>query len=79
MGTESARVATALLWAIAFGIAVSVFVLSEQDSDSYAVSEICVGFPMSRRSFRLTNETTINPSSSYEEQKSQIINIVNKW
>ena len=74
---KSARIATVFLWAIACGIAVAVFVLSEQDSDTYSVSEICVGLPLSRRSFHFINETTINPSSSFENQKAQILNIIN--
>ena len=77
LGTKSARIAAILLWVIACGIAVTVFVLSEQDSDTYAVSEICVGLPISRRSFYMINETTINPSSSFENQKAQILNIAN--
>ena len=77
LGTKSARVAAILLWVIACGIAVTVFVLSEQDSDTYAVSEICVGLPISRRSLHMINETTINPSSSFENVEAQIVTIVN--
>ena len=72
LGAKSARIATALLWVIACGIAVAVFVLSEQDSDTYAVSEICVGLPISRKSFHMINKATITPSLSFENQKAQM-------
>ena len=58
LGTKSARIVVALIWTIAFSIAITVFILSQKDSDFYAVSEVCVGLPISRKSIHTTKETT---------------------
>ena len=63
LSVKSARIIVTLLWLVAFGIAITVFVLSKRDSDIYAVSEICVGLPISRSPFHKTYDTTIQLSS----------------
>ena len=51
LGSKSIRVIVTLLWIIAFSISIAVFVLSQEDQEDfhiYAVSEICVGLPISK-------------------------------
>ena len=47
-GSKSTRIIVTLLWMIALSISIAIFVLSKEDSDIYAASEICVGLPISR-------------------------------
>ena len=49
MGTISSRLVVAILWFIALALALTSFMLSGIDSDIYAVSEVCVGLPISRK------------------------------
>ena len=67
-GIKSARITVALLWMMALGVAITVFVLSQKDSDLYAVSEVCVGLPISRTPFHTVNDTIIHPSSTYSHK-----------
>ena len=48
LGSKSTRITVTLLWMIALSISITVFVLSKEDSEIYAVSEICVGLPITR-------------------------------
>ena len=75
-GIHSARLIVALLWLIAFGIAIAVFVLSQTDSDIYAVSEVCVGLPMSRRPFHLVHNTKIRFTSSIPQAQDTLSNVI---
>ena len=56
---KSARIIVTLLWMIAFSISIAVFVLSKVDSDIYAVSEVCVGLPISRVHIYSKEETSL--------------------
>ena len=49
MGTISSRLVIAVLWFMALALALASFMLSGIDSDIYAVSEVCVGLPISRK------------------------------
>ena len=73
---HSARLIVALLWLIAFGIAIAVFVLSQTDSDIYAVSEVCVGLPMSRRPFHLFHNTKKRFTSSIPQTQDTLSNVI---
>ena len=48
LGSKSTRIIVTLLWMIALSISIAVFILSQEDSEIYAVSEVCVGLPISR-------------------------------
>ena len=61
-GTKSIRLLVILSWLVALSISVCAFVLSKNDSDIYAVSEVCVGLPISRKPFHTSNETLLSPS-----------------
>ena len=76
-GIKSARIVVALLWTISFSIAFTVFVLSQKDSDLYAVSEVCVGLPISRISSHLINETAIIPLSTFYSYRVSVFNYIN--
>ena len=56
---KSTRIIVTLLWMIALSISIAVFVLSKEDSDIYAVSEVCVGLPISRVHIYSKEETSI--------------------
>ena len=58
-GTKSTCIIVAFLWLIAFGISITSYVLSEMDSDVYAVPEICVGLPFSRQPTYNTSKTSV--------------------
>ena len=75
LGTKSTRISAVILWLIAVGIGVSVFVLSQTDSDIYAVSEICVGLPISRSHTYEKNQTQLRPNSAFYYEYS----LVNKY
>ena len=72
---KSARIIVVLLWMMALSVAITIFVLSQKDSDLYAVSEVCIGLPISRTPFHMVNETTVRPSSTYSHTVS-ILNYV---
>ena len=76
LGVKSARIVVVLLWSIAFIIAITVFTLSQKDSDPYAVSEVCVGLPISRRSSHMINKTAITPSSTFYYHEVSVVNYV---
>ena len=63
---KSAAVVLSLLWLLAFSISITSFVLSGINSDAYAVSEICVGLPISRQLDYNTSKTSIQLSKSFE-------------
>ena len=46
---RSTKIVLTVLWFVAFGISITSYVLSGIESDFYAVSEICVGLPISRQ------------------------------
>ena len=77
-GIKFVRILVALLWAIACTTAITVFVLSQKDSDFYAVSEVCVGLPISRQSTHWINETIIMPDKRYDFYKVSVTNYVNR-
>ena len=58
INTKFACVLVALLWFIAVCISITSFVLSQDHLEIYAISEICVGLPISRRISYVTNETS---------------------
>ena len=62
LGSKSARIIVTLLWMIALSISIAVFVLSKEDSDIYAVSEVCVGLPISRVHIYSKEETYLDLS-----------------
>ena len=62
-GTKSVRLLVILSWLVALIISICSFVLSQNDSDIYAVSEVCVGLPISRKPMHALNETLRRPSS----------------
>ena len=48
LGSISTPIIVTVLWITALSISVVVFILSKEDSEIYAASEICVGLPISR-------------------------------
>ena len=57
------------LWLVAFVISITSLVLllvTEMHTDVYAVSEICVGLPLSRHLFYNTSEQSVQLSQSFE-------------
>ena len=70
--SKSVRLLVILSWFVALTISICSFVLSHNDSDIYAVSEVCVGLPISRKPLHTSNETSLRPSSwSVEETFSE--------
>ena len=65
LNKRSTKIVLIVLWLLAFGISITSFILSEMDSDVYAVSEICVGLPISRQHTYNRNETSIQLSQSF--------------
>ena len=68
LGSKSTRIIVTLLWMIALSISIAVFVLSKEDSDIYAISEICVGLPLSRVYIYSKEETHLKLSLLNNEQ-----------
>ena len=66
-GTKSTCIIVSFLWLVAFGISITSYVLSEMDSDVYAVPEICIGLPFSRQSTYNTSEISVQLSKSFNE------------
>ena len=62
-GSKSVCLLVILSWIVATSISICSFVLSQSDSDIYAVSEICVGLPISRKPLHTSNEASLRPSS----------------
>ena len=73
-GTKSVRLLVILSWLVALSISVCSFVLSQTDSDIYAVSEVCVGLPISRTPLHTSNDTLMRSSvwSSEETFSEQV-------
>ena len=61
-GSKSVRLLVIFSWLVASSITICSFVLSQNDSDIYAVSEVCVGLPISRKPLHTPNETLRRPS-----------------
>ena len=59
LGTISAKIIITSLWFVAFVISITSFLLSWKGSDVYAVSEICVGLPISRQNYFTANKTSV--------------------
>ena len=73
-GTKSVRLLVILSWLVALNISICSFVLSQNDSDIYAVSEVCVGLPISRKPLHTSNDTLMRSSvwSSEETFSEQV-------
>ena len=69
LSTKSTRIVVALLWFIAFGISISVYILAQTESDIYAVSEVCVGLPISRSYSYTENEIVSYPRSPFSKKE----------
>ena len=65
-GTNSTCIIVSFLWLVASGISITSFILSGMDSDVYAVSEICVGLPISRQYTYYRSETSVQVSKSFD-------------
>ena len=65
LGRNSTRVIVMILWLIAFIISITSFVLSGMDSNTYDISEICVGLPISRDYVYNTTETSVQLSKTF--------------
>ncbi|XP_072035553.1 uncharacterized protein [Amphiura filiformis] len=59
LSTKVARVLVALLWFVALGISIAISALPQGNLDFYAVSEICVGLPITRLHNHILNETEV--------------------
>ena len=68
-GTKSTCIIASFLWLVASGISITSFVLSGMDSDVYAVSEICVGLPISRQYTYNMSDTSVQLSTSFSDTK----------
>ena len=66
LSTKSSCMIISLLWCLAFGISITSFLLSEMDSDVYAVPEICVGLPLSRQHTYNKTEISAQVSRSFD-------------
>ena len=62
--TRCARILVGLMWIVALGISITSFVLSPGNPDVYAVSEICVGLPISRQKRYTIYQMSLQLSSS---------------
>ena len=81
--TKSVRIAVCLLWLVALSVSILVLILSQSDSEVYAISEICVGLPFSRRQLHTVEKstkylyfdslfTTIEQKYKYTDKGSQV-------
>ena len=66
-GTKSTCIIVSFLWLVASGISITSFVLTGMDSDVYAVSEICVGLPISRQYTYYRSETSVQLTKSFAD------------
>ena len=64
--TKSTCIIVSFLWLVASGISITSFVLTGMDSDVYAVSEICVGLPISRQYTYNISETSVQLTQTFE-------------
>ena len=67
LGMQSAVALIAFLWLIALSISITSLVLSETDSNIYAISDICVGLPISRFNLYTKTETSVQLSKSFKD------------
>ena len=66
LSLKQARVFLVTLWTIAFSFAIASVILSSDDSNIYAVSEVCVGLPLTRMEYY--NESTVVIETEYRRQ-----------
>ena len=65
--TRCARILVALMWIVALGISIASLFLSQGNADVYAVSEICVGLPISRQKRHTTDEMSLQVQPESKE------------
>ena len=66
----SAKTVIFLLWSFALGLSIASFVLPGMGSDIYAVSEICVGLPISRQQLFTSNKIVVRLSNLFNSTAS---------
>ena len=66
---RSIKIVVIVLWLLAFGISITSFVLSGMDDEVYAVSEICVGLPISRQLNYNISERSVQLSKSFSHRE----------
>ena len=71
LGSKSTRIIVLLLWMTAVSISITVFIFSQEDSEIYAVSEICVGLPISQAHIYSKNKYSLPYSSLHSENTVQ--------
>ena len=70
---KSVRVVLTLLWLLALTISITSFVLSGKDDGVYALSEICVGLPISRQYDHTSSKTDVHLSNIYTAYTERVV------